>query len=187
MGYFETQEGIEEYLEMAKGHDGQELIEKLSKHLKKGSTVLELGMGPGADFDILSKTYRVTGSDRSELFLDAYRQANSEADLMVLDAVSIETDRRFDCIFSNKVLQHLERSDLERSVPRQAEVLEGHGLLAHALWYGDKIENHGGLHFQFYEESDVEEIFGGLFDVVMLERYEELEPGDSLFFILKKK
>jgi trans-aconitate methyltransferase len=187
MGFFDTKEGAQEYLEMAKGHDGRELIEKLSDHLPRGSTVLELGMGPGTDLGLLSKRYEVTGSDNSTLFVEKYREANPGADLMLLDAVTLETDRRFDCVYSNKVLQHLQREDLERSVPRQAEILSDDGLLAHALWHGDKIEEHGGLHFQFYLESDVGEIFGAYFDVVLMERYEELEPGDSIFVILRKK
>jgi len=187
MGFFDTKEGVSEYLEMAKGHDGRELIEKLSDYLPERSTVLELGMGPGNDLDLLSKKYEVTGSDNSNLFIERYRRINLEADLMLLDAVTLETDRRFDCIFSNKVLQHLQREDLERSVPREAEVLNEGGLLAHALWYGTKVEEHGGLHFQYYEESDLEEIFGNHFDVVMMERYEELDPGDSIFVIARKR
>ena len=187
MGFFDSEEGVREYLEMAKGHDGRELIQKLEDSLPPGSSVLELGMGPGHDLELLSKNYRVTGSDSSVLFLDRYREINPEADLMVLDAVTLDTDRRFDCLFSNKVLQHLQRDDLERSVPRQADILEAGGLAAHALWYGNKIENHGGLHFQFYRESDVEEIFGPWFDIVLTERFEELAAGDSLFVVLRKK
>jgi len=187
MGFFETEEGVQEYLEMAKGHDGRELIEKLSEHLAATSTVLELGMGPGTDLELLSKRFEVTGSDSSALFLENYREANPEADLMLLDAVTLETDRRFDCIFSNKVLQHLQREELEESIPRQAEVLNEGGLLAHSLWHGNKVEEHGGLHFQFYEESELEEIFGDHFDVALMERYEELEAGDSIFVVLRKK
>ena len=187
MGFFDTEEGVSEYLEMAKGHDGRELIEKLSEYLPVNSTVLELGMGPGKDLELLSKEYVVTGSDNSSLFIETYRKANPEADLMFLDAKTLKTDRRFDCLFSNKVLQHLKREDLEESVPCQAGVLEEGGLLAHSLWHGNKIEDHGGLHFQFYEESDLEEMFGDYFEVVLMERYEEMEPGDSIFVILRKK
>ena len=187
MGFFDTEEGVHEYLEMAKGHDGRELIEKLSEYLPADSTILELGMGPGTDLEILSKRYEVTGSDNSNLFIETYRRVNPEADLMLLDAVTLETDRRFDCLFSNKVLHHLQRADLESSIPRQAELLEDGGLLAHAFWYGSKIEEHGGLHFQYYEESDLEEMFGEYFDVVLMEHYEELDPGDSIFIVLKKR
>ena len=47
---------------MAEGFDGRELIEILKKYLSKGSTVLELGMGPGKDLDILNKNYSSTYS-----------------------------------------------------------------------------------------------------------------------------
>jgi len=187
MGFFDTEKGVQEYLEMAKGHDGRELIEKLSEYLPANATVLELGMGPGADLKLLAKRYEVTGSDNSALFLDKYREVHFNADLILLDAVTLETDRRFDCIFSNKVLQHLQRTELEASIPRQAEVLNEGGRLAHSLWHGNKVEEHGGLHFQYYLESDLEELFGAHFDVVMMERYEELEPGDSIFVVLRKK
>ena len=187
MGFFDTEEGVSEYLEMAKGHDGRELIEKLSEYLPANSTVLELGMGPGIDLELLSKIFDVTGSDNSSLFIEEFRKVNPETDLMLLDAVTLQTDRRFDCLFSNKVLQHLQRVDLEKSVPRQAGILEERGLLAHSFWYGNKTEDLSGLHFQFYEETDLEEIFGNYFDVVLMERFEEMEPGDSIFVILRKK
>jgi trans-aconitate methyltransferase len=187
MGFFDTEEGVNEYLEMAKGHDGRELVEKLSDYLPEGSSVLELGMGPGNDLELLAKRYRVTGSDTSSLFLEIYRRENPDADVMPLDAVTLETDRQFDCIYSNKVLQHLQRVDLESSIPRQAAVLADGGVAAHGMWYGDKIEKHGGLHFQFYLERDIEAIFGDHFDVLFMDRYEEMESGDSIFVVLKKK
>ncbi len=186
MGYFDTEEGVNEYLKMADGYDGRELIEKLSEYLPEGSRVLELGMGPGHDFRLLGARYQVAGSDSSTLFVDRYREIDPDADLLVLDAVTLDTDRIFDCVFSNKVLHHLERDELILSVPRQAQILEDGGLLAHALWYGSKIEVHAGMQFQYYEAVDVEEIFGGLFDILLVERYEELEPGDSMFVILRK-
>jgi trans-aconitate methyltransferase len=187
MGFFDTEEGVQEYLEMAKCHDGRELVAKLTEFLPSGSSVLELGMGPGNDLELLANHYEVTRSDSSKLFLEKYRRKNAEADLMELDAVTLETDRHFDCIFSNKVLQHLFREDLVRSVPRQAAVLENGGLLAHGLWYGDKVEEIGELHFQYYEERHIEEIFGDLFDILLMERYEEMEPGDSIFVMMRKK
>ncbi len=187
MGFFDTEDGVNEYLEMAKGHDGRDLIERLPEYLLTGSSVLELGMGPGADLELLAEHYRVIGSDSSSLFLERYREKNPEADLLLLDAVTLETDRVFDCIFSNKVLHHLQREDLERSVPRQAEVLHEGGLLAHAFWHGAKVEDMGDLHFQFYLESEIEEIFSDHFDVVVMERYEELEPGDSIFAVFRKR
>jgi len=71
---------------MAEGYDGVELIRILQKYLPANSTVLELGMGPGKDMDILKKLYIVTGSVNSQIFLDKYKKNNPDADLLLLDA-----------------------------------------------------------------------------------------------------
>ena len=119
MGFFDTEQGVNEYIKLAEGYDGAELIKILQKVLPEKSTVLELGMGPGKDLDILSKFFKATGSDSSQVFLDRYKQENPEADLLKLDAVTIPTDRTFDCIYSNKVLHHLTRKELKESFQRQ--------------------------------------------------------------------
>ena len=56
MGFFDTKKGVERYIKMAEGYDGAELIKILLKHLPANSIVLELGMGPGKDIDILKKS-----------------------------------------------------------------------------------------------------------------------------------
>ena len=93
---------------------------------------------------MLSKAYKTTGSDASQVFLDRYKQKNKDADLLKLDAVTIPTERKFDCIFSNKVLQHLTKEELKKSLQRQKEVLNPNGIAFHAVWRGDKIEEKKG-------------------------------------------
>lgn len=53
-------------------------------------------MGPGKDLQLLSGFFQVTGSDNSGVFLERYGKANPDADLMLFDAVTMDTDRRFD-------------------------------------------------------------------------------------------
>ncbi|MCH9659234.1 class I SAM-dependent methyltransferase [archaeon] len=106
---------------MAEGYDGAELIKILQKYLPKSSTVLEIGIGPGKDMDILKKSYTVTGSDNSQIFLDKYKEKYQNVDLLPLDAVTTKTDRKFDCIYSNKVLHHLTKKYLRESLQRQKE------------------------------------------------------------------
>ena len=55
---------------MAEGYNGKALIDILKKFLPKGSTILELSMGPGKDLNLLKKYYTVTGSDISKIFLN---------------------------------------------------------------------------------------------------------------------
>lgn len=107
MGFYDDEETALQYVAMADGYDGRDLIEVLRSQLPDGSSVLEVGMGPGVDLGILENYFRVAGSDTSQFFLDRYRESHPDSDLLLLDAVTLETQRSFDCIYSNKVLHHL--------------------------------------------------------------------------------
>ncbi len=98
MTYFNDKEKVKEYIKMCEGTDGKELIYILKKYLKESSTVLELGMGPGKDLDLLKDYYDVTGSDNSQIFLDMYKENNKDIKLLFLDAVTINTEKQFDYI-----------------------------------------------------------------------------------------
>ena len=185
MGFFDTKKSVEEYINMAKGYDGKELIKILQIFLPKKSSVLELGMGPGTDLDILRKNFTVTGSDNSQIFLDRYKKQNHNTDLLKLDAVTLSTDRTFDCIYSNKVLHHITREDLKKSFQRQKDILNPNGILFHSFWRGDKDENFDGLLFTKYQSDGLKKIIGNLFDILRIEIYTEMEKDDSLYVILK--
>ena len=187
MGYFNDRKNVEDYIRMAEGYDGRKLLVVLKKHLPAGSTVLELGMGPGVDFDLLAETYTVTGSDSSSVFLELYQEKKPTADLLKLDAASIETVRRFDCIYSNKVLHHLTKQELQRSFSRQGEMLTSGGFAMHSFWLGEGEEVHHGLRFVYYMEDELLNYIGSGFDVVATERYEEIEEADSFYILLRRK
>lgn len=166
MSYYDDPKNVEEYIRLADGYDGRALVDLLCDHLPAGSTVLELGMGPGKDLEMLSEHFEAIGSDSSSIFLDRYRQQHPDADLLQLDARTLETDRRFDCIYSNKVLHHLAALELSDSLDRQWTLLNPGGLLLHALWYGDGEETHGGMRFFYYDEASFGRLFAGKFAVV---------------------
>jgi len=187
MGFFDTEKGVEQYIKMAEGYDGAELIRILQKYLPANSTVLELGTGPGKDLDILKKSYTVTGSDNSQVFLDKYREKHQDADLLLLDAVTVKTERRFDCIYSNKVLHHLTKEDLVKSLQRQKEILNPNGIVFHSFWKGSKTEDIEGLLFTYYEMNDLKKMTESNFDVLTIETYAEMEKDDSIYVILRNK
>lgn len=186
MGYFDDKKNVDEYIKMAEGYDGRDLIEILKKQLPRESTVLELGMGPGIDLEILSESYKVTGSDFSRVFIDLYREKDTNMDLLVLDAVKIQSDRTFDCIYSNKVLHHLTRTDLDLSFSRQSEVVNTGGLIMHSFWHGSKEEFFQGLGFVYYEEEEIAQMIGSPFEVMEMERYTEMEKDDSFYLLARK-
>ena len=187
MGYYDSDEDVEEYIRMAEGYDGRALIDVLRKYLENGSTGLELGMGPGKDLGLLSEHFRVTGSDNSTVFLDRYRQVNPDADLVLLDAVTMDIERQFDCSYSNKVLHHLTKPQLKKSLQQQARVLNHLGILLHSFWYGDKVEEVSGLRFVYYTEDSLSEVIGDEYEIIESERYTEIEENDSFYIVLRKR
>ena len=187
MEFYNTEDGVAQYLEMADGYDGAELIAKLHDHLDSAATILELGMGPGKDLDLLREHYQATGSDYSEVFLSRYRALHPDADILQLDAVTLDTERRFDAVYSNKVLHHLDDDALAASVDRQRSVLNANGLAIHSFWHGDTVETFSGMTFHYRNEQYLERIFGKHFDIVLLDRYAEMEDDDSLLIIAKLK
>ena len=120
-----------------------------------------------------------TGSDNSEVFLDLYRKNNIDTDLILLDAVDIDTERKFDCIYSNKVLHHLTRDQLKQSFINQHEILNKKGILFHSFWYGTDEEEIHGLKFVYYTEETIKEIIENYFEILDLKKYKELEEDDS--------
>ena len=186
MGLFDDIDNVNTYIETARGYDGRGIIDKLQTHLSPGATVLELGMGPGVDLDILSGRYAATGSDASRVFLDLYRARHSEADLLHLDAVTISTSRSFDCIYSNKVLHHLQREDLIASFARQREVLSDRGIACHSFWRGVGEEHHQGLRFVYYAERELQALTEPAWEILELSLYGEAEGDDSVLVILRK-
>lgn len=187
MGYFDDEKNVKEYIKMTDGYDGRDLIDALKGYLQKESTVLELGMGPGKDLEMLSESFTATGSDSSQVFIELYRNRNQDADLVRLDAITIETERKFDCIYSNKVMHHLTREDMMQSFQRQKQVLNEGGILFHSFWYGSKEEENFGMLFCYYTESELSKMIGDDFEIVEMKKYKEMEEGDSFYVIAKAR
>lgn len=184
--FFDVEKNVLEYIQMCEGMDGSFLIEILKKYLKPNSTILELGTGPGTDLDILKKNYKATGSDYSQIFLNIYKEKNKEADLILLDAVTLETKRKFDGIYSNKVLHHLSRKDLRKSLKKQKELLKENGILFHTFWHGEKEEEFQALRFIQYKMDELKELTTEDYELIKIKTYEEMNINDSIFVILRK-
>lgn len=186
MSYYDDPKNVQQYIDMAEGYDGRNLVAALTKHLPPGIDLLELGIGPGIDLDLLSRHYQVTGSDASQVFLDRYRESHPHAELLLLDAETIRTSRRFGAIYSNKVLHHLSPEQLAASFHRQHVVLQPPGIALHSFWLGDREEFMHGLRFRYYPEKFLHALVEPYFTIIESTRYAEFETDDSLFLILKK-
>ena len=186
MSFYHSEQGVSQYIEMAEGYDGRELVAILCKHLDANASVLEIGIGPGVDMNLLSQHFAVTGSDFSRLFLDRYRAGHPNTDLVQLDAITMKIDRQFDAIYSNKVLHHLEDAELHQSIRRQHAILNSQGIVMHAFWYGDRVEEHAGMKFHYRDEAFLTEAFSPCFEIIELLRYTEKEEDDSVYLLARR-
>lgn len=184
--YYNTKESVEEYIELAKGVSGIELIEKLKQILPPNSTVLEIGSGPGTDWKILSESYQAIGSDNSTVFLNYLISKNPEGEFLDLDAITLKTNKRFDGIYSNKVLHHLRDTELVDSIERQHKVLNSNGIICHSFWKGDGYEIFKGLFVNYHSEVTIRELFSEHFEILSIEAYKEFEDNDSLLILGKR-
>ncbi len=190
MNYFMKRENVEQYKSMIAEYDPMPIINKLESYLKEDDFILELGMGAGLDFEILSKKYSAVGTDNSPVFIDDYKRDHPEADVRILDASNITINEKFDCIFSNKVLQHLTKDNFVKSLSQQKNILHKNGIIFMTLWYGDYREElmfEGEIRFTYYTENDIKEIVKDTFEIVTIERYSEMEECDSMVVVLKRK
>ncbi len=175
---------VEKYSQMIEDWDNPTFIfDKIDEVLQEGDSILELGSGTGKDFYKLSQKYNVTGSDYSEAFLDLLGEK-----FLVIDARSFMLDSKYDLIYSNKVLQHFNLSELASSLKSQYSALKTGGYVVMTLWYGDSVEDNNGMISHYYNEEHLEKVVG---DFKMLEviKYKEMDfsdGDDSMLVVLKK-
>jgi ubiquinone/menaquinone biosynthesis C-methylase UbiE len=186
MKIYQTEKGVAEYIRMSEGYDLSLYKEQFLKFLKEGSTLLELGMGPGNDYHWLSELYQVTGSDYSQLFLDKAKIRFPDGDFILLDAVSIKTNKRFDCIFSNKVYQYFDIYQIEKALIRQLQLLTGQGIIIHTLWIGDQVFEDDDYKAVYHNEAHLKEIVSKHYKILEWLTYSEFEDNDSVFFVARR-
>ena len=185
--YYKNKESVEEYIRLAKDVSGKGLIEKLKQILPLDSVLLEIGSGPGTDWKILNDAYQVIGSDNSVAFLNHLIKENPNGEFLELDANKLKTDKKFDGIYSNKVLHHLTDIELKESIKRQSEILNSNGIVCHSFWKGEGSEIFKGLFVNYHNEDYLKKVFNSYFDILSIEKYNEFEDDDSLLLIAKNK
>jgi len=134
----------------------------------------------------LSQLYKATGSDFSNAFLERYRAMDASADLLQLDARTLDTDRRFDAIYSNKVLIHCSTEELQQSFARQHEVLNDNGLMLHSFWYGEGTQEFGELTLVRRNERELTALLEDSFEILALDKHAKMTEGDSIYVVARK-
>jgi len=56
----------------------------------------------------------------------------------------------------------------------------------HAFWYGNRLEEHGGMKFHYRNEVFLKELFSPGFEILQLKRYMEFEEDDSVYLVARR-
>ena len=166
--------------------DNKYIIDEFKKRIDKSKKILELGSGPGNDYGVLVQDYDITGSDYSETFLKILRKKFNNDRFLKINALTMETEKKYDVIYSNKVLQHLTTENLAASFKKQYEVLNEGGILFHAMWKGTSSkEKEKSMPDIRYERDDIKKIMGKFIikDFIV---YKELKENDSFIVVMEK-
>ncbi len=190
MKIYDNDKFVEQYIDMNKDYNNKELIKEVLNVIPLNSTLLELGMGEGKDLLALSHYYKVIGSDNSKLFLKLFNK-KYKIETFNIDARNIKINKKFDCIYSNKVLHHLSIDDFILSLHSQYEHLNDCGFIFMTLWYGEfkkeYMEDFDML-FMYYDVNNIKNIIpNDKFLVYKIKIYTEIEPDDSMIVVLKKR
>ena len=185
MGFYDDPDSVDQYEKMCEDYDGSQIFEALARRLSPGQSLLEIGCGPGNDIALLKSTYAVVGSDNSEEFLTRCRKKHADIEFLNVDAIKLDVDRQFDCVYSNKVLHHFPLEQLILCFRRQCQVIREDGLFAHTFWIGDQEFEKDGMYFRFHNRKDLIHLIGDYFEILALLDYKEFEDGDSLFVLAR--
>lgn len=186
-GYYHTSKSVEEYISLAKDVNSSNIISKLKHVLPKGSTVLELGSGPGTDYELLTEDYVVTGSDYSLEFLKRLQNKYPTGNFIHFNAANFSLKTSYDALYANKVLQHLTNTELEYFIKKQVEILNEKGIVCLTFWSGDGEENFKGMFVNYHQKENLQALFSPYFNILSLETYKEFETDDSIVLIAQKK
>lgn len=186
MNAYETPEGVDEYIRMCEGYDHSQIKEVLTKHLDAGKSLLEIGVGPGNDYNWMKNYFNVTGSDYSDEFLKRIKVRFPDGDFIKLDALSFKTTRKFDCIFSNKVYQHFTLDQIDKSLDYQKKILNPKGIIFHTFWIGNKEFDVNEMHFYYHDVTKLIEITGKHLKILESKLYSEFEKDDSIMIVAEK-
>ena len=108
-----------------------DFIEVLRDELPRFKKVLELGSKDGKDLKLLHEYYEVVASEDTKLKTRALKDEFIDIRVILLEPISMDTHKKFDCIFSRNLYDDLDENKIEVSFENQKKVLNENGIIFH--------------------------------------------------------
>ena len=166
-------------------------LDKLTKLLKKGAKILDLGSGPGIPYDkyLVNQGFDVTGIDISKKHIDIARKNVPKARYIKGDFSKVDFEKEsFHAIVSFYAIFHVPRDEHRNLFIRINELLKKDGIILVTLGtsdseYGEEEKFCGAsMAWSSYDPDTAKEIIRESgFDI--LEATFEGEPGDDEYHL----
>ena len=140
-----------------------DIIKVLDGKLAKYKNILEISSQEGKDLEILDGFYEVVASEDEKIKTRFLKDKYIDIRVILLEAVAVDTHKKFECIFSRNVLDKLPLEDIKTSLENQKKVLEGGSLIFHIFDKDrvspDEIENIVSENYKILESKIEDESF----------------------------
>ena len=143
-----------------------DIIKILEGNLPKYKKVLELASKKGEDLEVLDGYYEVVASEDEKVKTRYLKDKYLDIRVILLEPISMDTHKKFECVYSNNLLSDLSIEQIEISLENQKNVLEGESLI-----------------FHIFDETKVSQ---EQIEKIVLENYKilESESKENQFYIL---
>lgn len=172
---------IFEYFKASEGLEAKLLMARLEKYLEASSSLLDLDGEQSVELMYLRDNLAMHGTEYKEKILNSY-ETNTEIPNSVKNVF-----RKFDCIYSNKVMTHITENQVIESAAKQYNRLNPGGLICHTFWRGDSDVEVNGEKTYYYELEDIRNIFNEHFTILELAYFTEKVPNDSIYIIAQRR
>jgi SAM-dependent methyltransferase len=170
-----------EYFEQTVNIDMQECLDKFTRLLPEGGSILDLGCGSGRDSAyFISCGYDVTAMDASEEMCDL-ASIHIGQDVLKLSFAEMDFDEVFDGIWACASLLHVPSDEIDSIFTKIIKSLKINGILFMSFHYGDFEGKRDGRYFTDYRTKTLKELVMRYDDMELIEiqKCEDLRPGND--------
>ena len=149
--------------------DMNRLYEPFLSLLEPQARLLDLGCGSGRDSRyFMQKGYRVEAIDGSQKLCELASEYIGRK-VICTRIEELEYEKEFDGIWACASLVHVEKKDMIKVLERIKRALKERGVLYLSLKYGQGEGVKNGRFFNYYDETEIQEVFKALEDMDIVE------------------
>lgn len=166
----------------------EQFVREFSNYLKEGSTILDLGCGPGNIAKFLvnqNKGYKILGVDLSHEMLKLARQNVPTEQFVIGDIRDLQLEQKFDAVIASFCIIHLEDDEAIGLLRKTRDLLNDQGFLYLCFMNGgipgfDKASfSNEEMYFNYFSPDEIKKLLENLDYKVLSMHFHEYRRKDG--------